>query len=45
MDEPLVPTPAPAVISPVGFSSTDIFIVLVFDFLSSMTSLLTFLKK
>ena len=40
-----VPIPAPALISPVGFSSTEILIILVIVFVSSVTSLETVLKK
>ena len=39
---PEVPTPAPAEISPVGFSSTDILTILVFGSFPSRTSVVTF---
>ena len=42
---PAVPVPAPAKISPVGFSSIEIFIVFVSSFLLSITSPFTSLKK
>ena len=42
---PDVPRPAPAEISPVAFSSTEIFIILDLFNTSSTTSAFTFLKK
>ena len=42
---PSVPTPAPAVISPVGFSSTVILIILEPETSDSITCFSTFLKK
>ena len=42
---PDVPTPAPAKISPVAFSSTNIFIIFDLSKLPEITSLVTFLKK
>ena len=42
---PDVPVPAPAKISPVGFSSIDIFIILVLSSKLSIISPLTSLKK
>ena len=45
IDEPVVPNPAPAITSPVGFSSTKIFIILRSSDDPSIISELTFLKK
>ena len=42
--DPPVPTPAPAIISPVGFSSTLILIILVVGVDPSITSAFTDLK-
>jgi len=44
-DPPLVPNPADAVISPVGFSSIEKFKIFVFCLLPSTTELSTFFKK
>ena len=44
MTAPAVPTPAPALISPVGFSSTEILTLIFFVFSSSLVSIFTFLK-
>jgi len=41
----VVPVPAPAKISPVGFSSIDMFMIFVFSLSSEITSPFTDLKK
>ena len=44
MDDPLVPVPAPAEISPVGCSSTDMFIILKLSEVPSVIVSLTVLN-
>ena len=44
MTAPAVPTPAPALISPVGFSSTVILTSIFFVLFTSFVSIFTFLK-